>query len=440
MRRTLRNGIRPGLALTLVAMPLAIQFLAVRLLGINVLVWDEWYYVDLIRQARAGENWLPWLLRQHNEHRVLPMKLAMVPLAQLTRWNMVAEMYLSAVLAGLIIYGLWKIYRRSVGHDLLLFAPVAWLVCSLAQYENMLYGMMMCFYFTVLGVVWALVFLAWRSLGGVLLAILCGFMASFSILNGFVVWPVGLLLLLVWRDRPWRIALWAAGGLGSALLYFRDFQIAPNTHPVSLNLEGLYRVARFTVTALGAPLGAGGVPWSAVLGLVLLALICAVLARWRKEGRERVQKEALPAALVLFALLSCAVIAVGRASDLSGAVVSRYIAFSSLGIAGVYLLVVRDIGDRPLLSHPPFVAVMALLVPGLLAANVYGLHQARQWSALQQQNKLLLQTFDQQPDTALARLCFVSEVRTKAPYLRAERLVSFAEPEVKLPNEQRSRE
>jgi len=425
----LRSRIQRFLAFLLVAMPLGLQFLLVRLLGVNLLIWDEWFYVDFIRQVRSGENWLPWLLIQHNEHRVLPMKLAMALLALLTRWNVRAEMYCSAVLAGMIIYGLWKIYRRSIGDDLLLFAPVAWIVCSLSQFEIMLFGMMMCFYFTVLGVVWALVFLAWRSPGGVLLALLCGFMASFSILNGLIVWPAGLFLLLVWRDRPWRIALWVAGGLGSALLYFYDFQIAPNTHIVPLTLEGFYSVARFTLTALGAPLGAGSLPWSAVLGLMLAGLICATLVRWWRRGAEQIRQEALPAALILFALVSCGMIAVGRASDPTAAVGSRYISFSSLGTVGAYLLVLRGANNRPPLSHPPFVAVLALLMPGLLAANVAGLHRANTWTTGLLQGKFLLQTFDRQADEAFAGFSYGSEVREKAPFLRAERLVAFAEPQ-----------
>ncbi|HET7469869.1 MAG TPA: hypothetical protein VFJ81_09355, partial [Gemmatimonadales bacterium] len=329
------------LARALVAMPLAAQAATVFFLGVNVLVWDEFYYVDMIRQARAGENWLPWLLLQHNEHRVVPMKLAMVPLALLTRWNMKAEMYFSAFLAALIVLGLWRLYRHAGGRDLLLFAPAAWLACNLAGYQNMLYGMMMCFYFTVLGVVWALVFLARRTLGGLLLAMGCGVMASFSILNGFVVWPAGLLALLAWRERPGRIALWIAAGLASVLVYLRNFQIAPNTHPVALDPAGLVRIARFTVTALGAPLGAGSVPWSAALGLTVLAAVLALAIRWRREGRERWAAEALPAALVLFGLLSCGVIAVGRASDPIAAVESRYVAFSSLGLVGLYLCIAR---------------------------------------------------------------------------------------------------
>lgn len=407
-------------------MPLGIQLLVVRLLGVNVLFWDEWFYVDFIREVRSGGSWLPWLLRQHNEHRVLPMKLAMIPLAELTHWNMLAEMYFSALLAGLIIYGLWKIYRRSVGDDLLLFAPVAWIVCNLAQYQNMLYGMMMCFYLTVLGFVWALVFLAWRDLRGMLLAIFCGFMASFSILNGFLVWPVGLFLLLVWKDRAWRIALWTAGGLGSALLYFHPFGLAPETHLAPFSLGGLLQVARFTLTAQGAPLGAGNVPWSLVFGLVLMGLISATLVRWRRQGLEELRHEALPAALLLFALLSCGMIAAGRASDPAGAMESRYITFSTLGIVGAYMLAVRGTGSKPF-SHPPLVAALALLVAGLLATDINGLHRATQWSEARRQQKLLVQTFDQQTDEVLSGLCPYPDVRAKVSYLRAEGLVSFAE-------------
>jgi len=174
------------------------------------------------------------------------------PLALLTRWNLVAEMYFSAFLAGLIIFGLWKIYRRSVGDDLLLFAPVAWFVCNLAQYENMLYGMMMCFYLTALGSSGR-----WSSLPGASSAACVSLWSAVSWPRSQPSWlhrmargtfPAGGV-----ERRLWWIALWVAGGLGSALLYFHNFQIAPNTHPVAINADGLYRVARFTLTLLELP-------------------------------------------------------------------------------------------------------------------------------------------------------------------------------------------
>src|SRR6266700_3545425 len=88
---------------------------------------------------------------------------------------------------GLLVLGLWRLYRHSGGRNLLLFAPVAWLFCNLSQYENMLYGMQMCHYFAVVGVVWALVFLTRWTKVGLALAIVCGVFASVSILNGLLV-------------------------------------------------------------------------------------------------------------------------------------------------------------------------------------------------------------------------------------------------------------
>src|SRR5262245_38110397 len=135
---------RTRLALVLVLAPLGLQALLVHLFGVNTPTADEFFYADFIREVREGESWLHWLARLHNEHRVVPMKLAMIPLALLTRWNTVAEMYLSVALAGLVILGLWKLYRLSGGEDLLLFAPVAWLDCILSQFQHMLYGLVLC--------------------------------------------------------------------------------------------------------------------------------------------------------------------------------------------------------------------------------------------------------------------------------------------------------
>src|SRR5262245_20552122 len=144
-------------ALALVITPLLLPFLLIATLGVEMLLWDEFYYTDFVRAVREGTPWFHWIWLQHNEHRVVPMKLVMIPNALFFHWSRTAEMYVSAVLCCLVVLGLWRLYRRSGGSDLLLFAPVAWLTCSVSQYENLLYGMMTCHWFTVLGIVWALV-------------------------------------------------------------------------------------------------------------------------------------------------------------------------------------------------------------------------------------------------------------------------------------------
>lgn len=422
--------LRSRLALALVLAPLGLQALTVYLFGVNTLVWDEFYYVDFIRLVRAGGDWLPWLWLQHNEHRVIPMKLAMAPLALMTRWDTKAEMYLSVLLAGLVILGLWRLYRRSGGESLLLFAPVAWLVCSLSQFQNMLYGMMICHYFTLIGVVWALVLLARRSVPGLVAAVLCGLLASFSIANGLLVWPVGLALLLAWGGRRGLTAAWTVASIAATLLYFHGFQRPGNTPVLSHDLRGLYRVASFGLASLGAPLGAGSMDWSRAAGLAVAVAVGAIAWRWIKGGRERLRQEALPGALILFALLSCGMIAVGRAAYAIPPLESRYIAYSSLALMGTYLIIGFWSRREEVRSGRLWLTgATALLIPGLIAANLFGLREARQWQSLRLREKFLLQTSESQPDEALTGLYFVPEVRRLVPYLRAERLGPFSEPQ-----------
>ena len=59
----------------------------------NTLRLDEFFYVDFLRALREGGDWLPYLWQQHNEHRVIPTKLVMIPNALFLSWNRVAEMY-----------------------------------------------------------------------------------------------------------------------------------------------------------------------------------------------------------------------------------------------------------------------------------------------------------------------------------------------------------
>lgn len=411
------------------ALPLGLQALVVARLGVEMLIWDEFYYVDFIRALREGSGWLPWLWRQHNEHRVLPMKLVMGPLALLTGWSTVAEMYVSVGLAAVIVLALLAIWRRGgEERSLLVFAPVAWLVCSLGQYQNMLYGMQMCYYLTVAGVAWAVALLARRTRLALAGAVVCAFLASYSTVNGFLVWPAGLAMLLLWRERAARTAAWVAAGAGCVLLYLVDFMRPANTPAIQLGARGLTAIGDFTLCLIGQPLAAGSFAWYPVLGLAVLGL--AAWLGWRRLGRGRSAADVPLAGLVLFGLLSAGVVAVGRAAFGIQALESRYIAYTSLAIAGLYLLAARaGRADSPSLARSPlYVASTVVLLLGLAATNLHGFRGATQWRADRLRAQYLLQTWQSQPDAELAGLYFVNEVRRMAPYLEAEHLGPFRHP------------
>ncbi|HEV8240581.1 MAG TPA: hypothetical protein VGS57_14525 [Thermoanaerobaculia bacterium] len=425
---------RRRLGLALCAAPVAIQALAVALLGVNTILWDEFFYVPFIREVFEGRNWWHWMTLQHNEHRVVPMKLLMVPLALLTNWDTRAEMWASVALAALTVFGLWRLYRHLGGDDLLLFAPVAWLVCSLGHYENMLYGMMVSWYFVVVGVVWMLVLL---SAPGALLvagAVLCAFTAAFTNLNGLLVFPLGLGMLLVYRR--WRAAaVWLAVSIGAFVLYFVRFQMPGGQPPLPhLGLAAIARIARFGIKLLGAPLAGGSVAWSIVIGVLLIAATAAVALRWRRPSRLR--RDVPAAGLIAFGALSGAMIAAGRAAYQGiPPLQSRYMLDTVLVIVGLYLLLARAVEQSEPASPPRrlLVPVLALLVPGLLAANAEGLRAALEWRNWQLQQKAILQTFDQRPASELGGIYFLEQVPPAASWLRQHRVGPFADaPEVVL--------
>lgn len=413
--------------------PVLGQFLIVFLFGVNTPIGDEFYYTTFVREVREDGEWLPMVWRQHNEHRVVPVKLTIVLLEPFFGWNLKAEMYVSAVLAGLTLLGLWRLYRHAGGADLLLFAPVAWLLCNLSQYENMLYGLLMCHYFTAAGIVWALVFLAWRSVAGLALACLGGVFSSFSLLNGLLVWPVGFLLLLARGERRgWKVA-WILAGAATFVAFFHDWEQPPGLAAMQVGLKDAPRIGLYALSMLGAPLAAGSVAWSLALGLALLAATAALVLRWmRRGGRERWRDDALLFALMLFGLLTCAVIAGGRALTTTPALESRYVAYTSLAFAGSYLLASRaaERSGAPLAGNPWLVAALALLLPAMVAADFQGLRDAQRWRLARLRQQFLLQTFEIQPDAAFGAPDFVKHLRQWfGPYLRAERLNAFSEPQ-----------
>ena len=180
----------------------------------------------LIGHAFSGTLHLSTLWSQHNENRIFFPNLIVLALAYTTHFNVVTEEYLSALmLFGATALVICAHKRRSPERRWIWYCPVAFLLLSLAQAGNALWGFQMAWYLVLLMVALALFLLdqepqRWPVFG---CAIAAAVIASFSSLQGLLVWPAGLLLIYL-RRRPRHLATaWIGSAVLTGVIYFVGF-------------------------------------------------------------------------------------------------------------------------------------------------------------------------------------------------------------------------
>jgi len=421
--RRARVWLERALLAAVIGGPLLFQAEMVRRLGVNMLIGDEFHYTPFVHLVRTGGDWSGWIFMQHNEHRMVPMKLVLAAVAAWARWNVVAEMYASIVVVGLTLWGLWEIHRSATGRGALGFLPVGLLLCSPAQHFNMLTGMQVAFYFTALGMVWSCALLGKNSLAGTVQAAGAAFLASFSTATGFVAWPVGLLQLIAMRAGLARVLGWCAAALACAILYFRGYENPPLAAPPGF--VGVPRFVRFFLAALGGPLGGADVAWTVWIGAaVALAAAGWVVFDLRRNTLGRPERAAVHA-LILLGVASAVLVTIGRANfGIEWARESRYVTFTQLALVGLYVLSVGSPVPKAVTA-----AHCALLAAGLFVVFPYGIDQGRVWRWFQYKQKACLLTYETQPVSALRDVYTPWQLVHYARYLKHERLGPFADVE-----------
>src|SRR5918994_2644132 len=185
-----------------VLIPAALPYLYVRAFGVNVVFADAWDMVLVFRKFSSGRLTFADLYAQHVEHRMFFPKGAELLLGMLTRYNNVAEMYLIVSCFLVTAAVLLVAFRKEIGLPLIFFVPVALLIFSFRQYENMLFGFQISFAFTQTFGVLALYLLSSSSrdafrVHAFVAALGSATVASFSTAQGLLVWPAGFLGLLL---------------------------------------------------------------------------------------------------------------------------------------------------------------------------------------------------------------------------------------------------
>ena len=175
------------------------------------------------------------------------------------------------------------------------------------------------------------------------LAIGAGVIGSFSSLQGLLVWPIGIVLILYrGRSRP-ILAAWVVAGCITTALYLYHLNIrAQSDLPSSLTHHSVFPVY-FSIFAIGDVLGVpikpgGSNPGIFLLGLVIVVVALATLGLCGLR-RDKTSGSPVGAALICFGLSFSVLVALGRHGlGYWGASSSGYTIYDVWILIGMYMI------------------------------------------------------------------------------------------------------
>ncbi|MBA2691198.1 MAG: hypothetical protein H0U65_01720 [Rubrobacter sp.] len=359
-------------------MPAVLAFLFVRVFGVNSLFADQWMIAGNIERAATGSFMLSELWSSHHEHVIAFPRLVMITLGLLTNYDVRFEMLVivASLAAAMVVYSL--AFRREFTGSLWCFAPVAFLAMSLRQHGNMLWGFQITLVFALLFCVLAFFLLDATRRGegserrAFLLALIAGFVATFSSAPGLLAWPIGLVHLLLIRASRRFVIAW--GGVGAAIwaVYFGVLVEGAGGNSPFESLARPLVSAEFFVTLLGGSMFAErNLAFGA--GVVIAALVAASLVFVLLRGSFG--EDAFWVSVILFSLFSLAFVAAGRLdSGIEQALLSRYATFSIPAVIGAYVLLAKAVfAGRFLVAGAAFGVALVFVLASLPFSYLNGI-------------------------------------------------------------------
>src|SRR5215471_3530958 len=448
--RPVANHLSLLIAALLAVLPALLAAYLIKRYAVNVIFWDEWGVVRLLDRWYTGSWTFADLWAQHNEHRIVFPRVLLIALWHWTHLDTRAGMWAAWVMLCCLAVVLYFLISPSAADHksaLCWFMPISWLVFNWRQWENLLWGFQIGFALMLLCVVCA-IYLLTRSAGldrSYWLAMLSAVVGSFTLANGLLIWPIGLLQILgqhyLSRARGtqqlWgQTGVWSLAGLVVYTLYFRGYH-KPGLHPSwFFFLQHPLTAIQYFLIYWGSPLIGviGGLDTTQVAGGLLLAIGGCTMAILLCG--QPLPRAALPyLSFVLFALLSGAMLVIARAGfGLEQAASSRYVPFAALGLIGFFVLVqlvASDARRRTLQG-----VWMGLLVLGALTSYVQGRSIARSTWAERGEAAFFLRSHACQPDNRLRRLHPIPDVvRTRVSFVELHHLnVFYRQPRIACPS------
>lgn len=395
LRQTRPASVALWVAAGLLLIPVIVFWAVWASYAVNVPKWDDhvlkWFLLKFEEGPSLFEK-IYQLFRQHNEHRIVYDRL--VTWLDYSLFGKFSYVHLMAV-GNLSLLGLVALFgvvlsrsktlpitrqngRSSVNwaDGLLYLPPVAYLLLNLSQWENMFWGMAALQNFTViLWVVWTIYLLSFtRHVGA---ALVMAVVATLTSGNGLLVWPVGLILLLLQvvsrtQIRFTSVVIWLTGAVISVGLYFLHYIKPAGNPPNQASFTALVRgwlafngsaAEAFSIQpVVGSCVVLGG------LCVVLMASICLYILKKWLERRTFAPFDLFFLGVAAFLIGTSVVVAWTRTGfGINTLLTSRYKLYSLLILSLLYSYLVSQL-PRP---AKPWVLRLGLAFSILLMASSY---------------------------------------------------------------------
>jgi hypothetical protein len=342
--------------------------------GVNTPLWDEWESVPLFQKADAHTLDFSDLWAQRNEHRILFPNIVILISAYATHWNIKVELLISFILSAitalmLYLFVLFKIKRQSIAIVASILIA-AWFFSPVPT-ENWLLGIQIIWFMCITGLMVS-VFLIdnfcttehtnRRLLFGA--SILSAVVASYSMADGLLIWPIGLLILSVYRQSKKPIITWVVGAMITIGLFYYHYVSPSDTSPKSLALQHKVDFLKYIFSYLGSSVSKNlnqAILCGLVLSVILIPLTYLVWCQ-----KERIQKFVPWLSIILLALMSAIITGLGRLNmGVAQSTTSRYTIFSLLYIIGITGLILTLLDIAGFKQNTMIGVLLSLLVISL---------------------------------------------------------------------------
>jgi len=414
--------------------------------AVNVPNADDWNVIHLAAAGIAHHLTLGQLWAQYGDTRLFVGFLIFVAFGVFDHLNEKSIILCSAsvfVASFVLVLVLFRSYLgRSLSFLPVFSVGIIWF--SLADVDNAFWSFQLPWYFVVLAFVTMACSLLlprrhrnlWFGLG-----VLAAVAASFAEVQGFVVWPIGLICLLWsgrWRRRAhFETAIWVLATGLTVAFYLHRFVFAADTKicvldggtksscSLSFGLHHPLQLARFFVVLVGnmVPTVPGRyVVVHELLGTVICIVAASIVVVSVRE--RRLPTNPLPTLLIVFALLFDLMLALSRMGEgLTAASLDRYTMPNIIMLVGIVVFgwahvpsfghIHRRLDGVRWLQLVGSLVLAVFVVVQCTVATQFGITNARQLRAANERVARVVVNLDRLP--AAERACYFQSVVVGPP-------------------------